>query len=222
MVSLTIAFQPSPVIAPTAITEIKIFRKADLSTPVESYLVEDWAELPSLLVTSGFDAPTFTDPNGNKDFWYRTQTCSAERCAPMGPVIPGHGNSAFASLRAGYGYLSDFTPNSIDVTLIYDELHKATESVIEEYLRPKFEETDINAMYLEPLPRVRQLTEIMAARSIILQLKPTNKEALDMLKQESVRLAKSFGIRETYRTNDLTEKEMTRKTPAELVRKWGR
>jgi len=222
MAIITIFFQPSPVIDPTTIAQIKVFRKATTATPDEPYLVEDWVELPLLVITGGFDAPSFTDTEGDLDYWYRTQTFDAVKGAPMGPLLPGHGNSTFASLRAGYGYLSDFTPNAIDLDLLYDEVHKATEYVVEDFLRPKFSERDINDMYLDPLPAVRMLTEIIAARSIIMQLKPTNKEQIEQYTREFSRLAKQFGIRKSYRTRDLTEKESSRSDPPELLRGWGR
>ena len=222
MAIITIFFQPSPVINPASIAQIKVFRKANTVTPTDSYLVEDWVELPLLVITSGFTAPFFTDTLGDVNYWYRTQTFDTAKGAPMGPLIPGHGNSTFANLRAGYGYLSDFTPNAINADLLYDEVHKATEYVVEDFLRPKFKESDINDMYLYPLPAVRMLTEIIAARSIIMQLKPTNKEQIDQYTKEFNRIATQFGVRKSYRTQDITEKESTRADPPELLRKWGR
>ncbi len=223
MPTITISIQPSPLVVFADITLIKVFRKANTTTPAESYLEEDFVEVPSLSISRTFTNPVITDTAGNVDYWYRAQTCDVnDRCAPMGWQLPGHGNSSFTILRSGYGHLSAFTPNALDAIFLYEEVHRATDYVVEHLLRPKFKLETLVTMYLDPLPMVRQITEIVAARSIIGQKRPSDEASLKFLDREFQRLAKEFAVKRSFETHEVEEVESDREYPADLQADWGR
>jgi hypothetical protein len=217
---VTISFQPSPQITPSEVAIFRIYRKADLVDPGKSFEVATW----SLYATVNDPSlRQYVDRTGEAAFWYRVETCRADGThAPWGPLIPGHGNSSFANLRAGYGYLSSFAPNALDVVFIYDEVHKATEFVVEHLLRPKFSLETILGFYKTPLPAIRQITEVIAAESIIGQLRPSDEDALKFLQSQRDRLAKEFSIKQSFQTNDMLVHTADRETNADQILDWGR
>jgi hypothetical protein len=222
MPTIRIPIRPSPIIEFADIFNIKVFRKANTTTPADSYLEDEFVEEPTLTITRSFDNPAIVDANGHDDYWYRAQTCEQDRCAPMGPNLPGHGASSFAVLRSGLGYLSAFTPNALDAIFLYDEVHKATEFVVEHLLRPKFELATVLGQYKDPLPAVRQITEVVAATSIIGQRRPSDTDALEFLKSQYARLSKEFALKRSYQARTIEEVVADRSDPAELMQDWGR
>ena len=217
---VTVSFRPSPLISTP--TYFKVYRKANFDTVEDSFLETSFTEQPGLLIDGSPLVYYFTDNSGEDEFWYRVQTCDDNQCAPMGPPLPGHGNSSFCKLACGVSFLSAFQPGSVTVDELWRAEHDATWFVVEEFLRNKFALRTLLDQFLDPLPQVRLATETYAAMMLLAAYRPHDNDQFEKIKMIFEKTAGKLGLRKEAVSHELTEKTTTRDNLGSLKLDFGR
>lgn len=212
--SVTISFQPDPRIETP--TGFKVWRKANTSDASLSYLEDGFSEVAALEITNPA-LRAFTDPDGEEGYWYRMQTYDATHVTALGYPLPGHNRSAFCSLRAGFGWLSAFTPSALTDAEIWDVERDATVFVVERYMRPKYTLAQIVEYYEDPLPSVRQLTELIAAKTLVGRHRPQDDDQLKAMSDEVERISAMFVVHQTKMSHDVEEVSANRDPQADVA-----
>jgi len=206
--AVTVTFRPS--IDVETPTKFKIFRKSNPDSPEDSFLEDDFLEVKHLEISGSPLEYEFTDNDGKDEYWYRVQTCDATRDYPLGPPLPGHGNSSFCHLRCGKGFLSCFQPGAIDDDDIWWAEHEATWYVLEKYLRNKYDLVDLLNQFIDPLPEVRSATATWAAMTLVVAYRSADQTHYEMLKEYHRSAAGSLGRRRDALSHNLTEEQTSR------------
>lgn len=217
---MPVTFRFQPAFDVQTVDHLEVFRKADVDTPGDSYLVEDWGDALDAAVSAG--STSFTDSDGNDDYLYMVMTVGSDGHKVVGPPIPGHGRSSYCRLIAGQGWLSNFAPNAITATELYHEEHEATLYVMDEYLRPRYEMVTILPYYLDPPPKVRDITALWACISLVGKHRPQDEEQLREMRTRFSDLAGSFAASRLLMNKELEEKHNDRSDVASLGLTWDR